>query len=178
MIILIMVNKNSISISSLLSYSIMTSSLKKIGNDASVWGQSTHPEVWGWWESILVSKCPLRPFLSVLSSALKSARTSDHFNVSPGRLLVFILNIPIVFINWYYGSMCMALLPLLPVCWQYTQMDRNHPFSAWLSKPSAPLRRPGHVPGPLQCEFIVFGHHHPAGHQCPVSGFYDHYNLL
>lgn len=36
MIILIMVNKNSICISSLLSYSIMTSSLKKIGNDASV----------------------------------------------------------------------------------------------------------------------------------------------
>lgn len=41
MIILIMVNKNSICISSLLSYSIMTSSLKKIGHDASVWGQST-----------------------------------------------------------------------------------------------------------------------------------------
>lgn len=35
MIILIMVNKNSICISSLLSYPIMTSSFNNIGNDAS-----------------------------------------------------------------------------------------------------------------------------------------------
>lgn len=126
----------------------MTSSLKKIGNDASVWGQSTHPEVWDWWESILVSQCPLKPFLSVLSFALKSGRTSAHFNFSPGRLLVSSLNMPVVFINWYYGSVCIVLLPLLPVCWQYTQIDHDHPFSAWLNKPSAPLRRPGHVPVP------------------------------
>lgn len=86
-------------------------------------------EVWGWWESILVSKCPLKAFLSVLSSALKSARTSDNFNVSHGSLLVSILNIPIVFINRYYGSICIVLLPLLPVCWQYTQY--THSLHGW-----------------------------------------------